>query len=49
MVDIPKKYGQIMIKQYPQFITRTCHKRHYYMVDNSKAWKALEKIKREAK
>lgn len=45
MVDIPKKYGKIMIKEHPDLVVRTCHKRHYYMVDNVKAWKIFNKIK----
>lgn len=45
LVDIPKKYGKIMIKEHPDLVVRTCHKRHYYMVDNVKAWKIFNKIK----
>lgn len=48
MIDIPKKYGQLMIKEHPELISRTSHKRHYYMVDSPKAWNILKEIKKEA-
>ncbi len=48
MVDIPKKYGQKIIKEHPELISRTSHKRHYYMVDSPKAWKIFNEIKKGA-
>jgi len=45
MIDIPKKYGQLMIKEHPDLVVRTCHKRHYYMVESPKAWKIYNRIK----
>lgn len=44
MVEIPKQYGKIMIAKYPQYVMRTVHRRHYYLVDCRKAWKAYNDI-----
>ncbi len=48
MVEIPKQYGKIMIAKYPQYVIRTVHKRHYYMVDSQKARQAYERIVKES-
>ena len=44
MVEIPKRYGKIMAVNYPQYVVRTVHKRHYYIVDCNKAWRAYNDI-----